>query len=246
MRRDPIETLILALLAEFGPMATYRGLPLIHLAALFDRPDLVSWLIDQGLGVDMVDRRGRTPLFFAASRRMARHLMRSGADPEHRDLVDHTPLHAAARAGRVDVAHALRLAKHVDLHAQDRRGMTPLHAAASKGRLASIEHLLRQGANPNVMDRHGRHALFYAVAGGHIDAAFSLIDGGADLEILDDKGTSWLSLARMDQVGRLQARYQTALEHESDQEWMPSRPLFPRVAFHQYANGSNFSQSFSI
>lgn len=246
MREDPIALLIYALANELGPTATYRGLPLIHLAAMFDRPDLVSWLLDRGVGIDFMDRRGRTPLFFAASRRMARALMKEGADPSHRDLMEHTPLHAAAKAGRIDVAHALRLAKRVDLHAQDKRGMTPLHTAASKGRTRSIDQLLRQGANPNVMDRYGRHALFHAVVGGHIDAALSLIDGGADLEILDDKGTSWLSLARMDQIGRLQARYQIALKQESEQEWTLERPTFPRVAFYQSSSQRDFSQSFSI
>ncbi|WP_368736821.1 ankyrin repeat domain-containing protein, partial [Bradyrhizobium sp. NBAIM08] len=138
--------------------------PLLHLAIQFNRLDLVLWLLEKGTEPDRTDKHGRTALYFAADRRMARTLMQAGADPKHRDLLDHTPLHAAVQTGRLEVAHALTLAQ-VDLNAQDKRGHTPLHAAALKGRVKCVEHLIRQGANPNVQDRKGRHPLFYAVAG---------------------------------------------------------------------------------
>ncbi len=198
---------------------------LLRLAVAFHRLDLVMFLLRQGADANAVDRRGRTPLFYAASRRMVRTLVEAGANANQTDLMRHRPLHAAVNAGRLDVAKAL-LQLGSDPHAQDRRGLTPLHAAAAKGRVACIEHLVGQGAWPNVRDRNGRSPLFYAVAAGHLPAALTLIDKGADLTMIDDHGTPWLHLARLDQVGTLRQASDQALMDEEAREWTPGTPDF--------------------
>lgn len=196
---------------------------LLRLAVSFNRLDLVLYLLGRGVNPNGVDCRGRSPLFYAASRRMVRVLMEAGARVNQLDQAGHSALHAAAKRGRKDVAHAL-LGHGIDLHAQDRRGMTALHAAAMRGRTQVIEQLLAQGAWANVRDRQGRSPLFFAVAGGHLKAALALIEHGADLTMIDDAGTPWLRLARMDQVAVLQTTMDRVLREEEERDWMPSSP----------------------
>lgn len=213
---------------------------LLRLAVAFHRLDLVLYLLGQGANPNATDIRGRTPLFYAASRRMVRTLVEAGANANHTDLMRHRPLHAAVKAGRLDVAKAL-IQLGGDPHAQDCRGLTPLHTAAAKGRLACIEHLVGQGAWPNVRDRHGRSPLFYAVAGGHLPAALLLIDKGADLTMIDDHGTPWLHLARLDQVGTLRLACDQALIDEETREWTPNTPdyLEGRLAAEAWGSRGN-------
>jgi uncharacterized protein len=62
---------------------------------------------------------------------------------------------------------------------------TGLHAAASRGDAAEIARLLGQGADPNVMDSHGRTPLHVAVFRAHADAVRQLVQGGARANALE-------------------------------------------------------------
>lgn len=193
----------------------YQGAKgLLVLAVKMDRPDIVEWLLQQGINPKETDRRGRNALFFAKRPSMARLLEGKGVCIDHQDDRGFTALHAAIAQGRLDVALVLAKAgAPVDARSH-KRGLTALHVAAAKGRERAIAQLLEDGANPNALDKRGRHPLFYAVSAGHLDAATALIMAGADLEVLDEKGTPWIALAKMEHVVALEQASQAAIEQQ--------------------------------
>lgn len=74
--------------------------------------------------------------------------------------------------------------------------------AARQGNTATVESLLRQGADVNATDDHGVTALMYAVVNGHTSTVRALIDAGADVNKALNSGKSTLiSAAAEDHSG---------------------------------------------
>jgi hypothetical protein len=71
----------------------------------------------------------------------------------------------------------------------------PLIVCAARGDTAAVERLLREGAEPNCTDQHGRTALHAAVEHAHADTAACLLIYGSDPEIADGEGMYPLSLS---------------------------------------------------
>lgn len=79
------------------------------------------------------------------------------------DSVDlKTPLHFAARFGRVDSMRLL-LERGASVGPKDRWGYTPLHIAVDFGQLEAIEFLLQNGCEVNEKDLLGRTPLMFAI-----------------------------------------------------------------------------------
>ena len=78
-----------------------------------------------------------------------------------RDEDDRTPLHAAARMGRVDIVEFLILAG-ADINAKDSRDLTPLHWAAGRDELSVVRVLVVRGADINACDNEGATPLDFA------------------------------------------------------------------------------------
>ena len=69
----------------------------------------------------------------------------------------------------------------------DKDGRTALHLAVEKNDKASLAKLLRVGANPDQPDNIGQTALFEAITRKRVDLVELLANGGASLNIMDDK-----------------------------------------------------------
>lgn len=67
------------------------------------------------------------------------------ADVKHKNILDETPLHKAALAGRDDLC-TLLISAGADVNAQDKLGNTPLHKAAHGGYFKVVNLLLSKGA----------------------------------------------------------------------------------------------------
>ena len=135
--------------------------------------ELVRWLVEQGLDIDVRDQLGKTPLHCHCWRNEnVPLLIELGADIMARDVSGATPLHYAARHGRTEVVELL-LTHGADVHAKEKPGKTPLQSALALCRNIDIagmagvaEVLLAAGAaiTPEMADqvkRIGEQFEFY-------------------------------------------------------------------------------------
>jgi ankyrin repeat protein len=133
-------------------------------------------------------------------------LLRHGADVKARNCSGGTPLHYLA-TGDVPstvpfgitpnpVAEML-LRRGADVNAVSEYGETPLHLAVMHSRCRDmVAALLEQGADPNILARKDRSALFYALASsgpGVYRVVELLLQYGADPNAVDSKGEPLLN-----------------------------------------------------
>lgn len=104
------------------------------------------------------DNKGQTPLHFAMGAPLVRLLVDARAEVDARDLLEQTPLFAAARAGSLDSARALvALGARGDVVDSNLR--TPLFEAALHAPLELVRLLVQEAfADPNAKDRSRKTA----------------------------------------------------------------------------------------
>jgi ankyrin repeat protein len=161
-----------------------------------DLPDLAKRLIRAKYAVDAGDRDGRAALHAAATSghaAIAHALLAAGAEVDARAGDGSTPLVLAARAGANAVLAVLARAK-ADPTVADATGTDALMAAAESTAAdeATIEALLKLGADRTRRDREGRTAVDRAVAAGRwpvvarLDPGYPLPSAIAEAELLPE------------------------------------------------------------
>lgn len=166
----------------------------------------IGLLLEKGIGLDVQDRHGHTPLHSAAGGgvyEMVSELLKHGADIRARDKNGATALHSAAkglrRYRRSFPAVQVLLDNGAEINALDDEGRTALHWAVIQGQSRDVDlnHdpviklLLENGADPNIRDKSGGGtALHWATyCGGNWGLLRNLlVDFGADPSIRDNKG----------------------------------------------------------
>jgi hypothetical protein len=119
----------------------YAGDTALHIAAAAHRPQIAKALIAAGASIAAANRRGATPLHYAADSQpgLARWdpraqaatiavLLEAGADPNAADKSGTTPLHRAVRTRGAQAVRAL-LAGGADPLRDNGRGSTPVKLA---------------------------------------------------------------------------------------------------------------------
>ena len=118
-------------------------------------------------------------------------LLVHGADPDQQDDDLMTPLHLAARHGRIDVAELL-LDYGADPMARNIQDETALHVGTADPGM--VDTLVTRSSDPyallNATDEKGDTALTKAAYSGRIEATAKLLDLGADPELAMN-GESW-------------------------------------------------------
>lgn len=161
-----------------------------------DAPELAKRLVRAKFATDARDPEGRTALHAAAMRGhagIAHALLAAGAAVDARADDGSTPLIAAARAGANAVIAVLARGK-VDPALDDASGTDALMAAAESTDAdeATIEALLKLGADRTRRDREGRTAVDRAVAAGRwpivarLDPGYPLPSAIAEAELLPE------------------------------------------------------------
>ena len=173
--------------------------PLLSIAAMGSRVDLVEILIENGAKIDTVDYKGSTALHRASEHdspdaaKTVEYLISKGAVVNTADMEGRTPLHWAEIKETAEVL----LENGAKLDSMDLYGETPLHnsAKAGKGRVTRL--LVSRGADKNKKDHTGRTPLHWAVESCSPCAQY-LIEVGANLNIKDDYEMTPLDLAEKD------------------------------------------------
>ena len=184
----------------------------LHWAVRSNDLDAAQRLLHTGANPDAANRYGVTPLSLAAqngSSPMIQALLQAGARPTSAILM------TAAHTGNAEVVRML-LARGADANARESSlGETALMWAAAEDHPEAVRALIEHGADPNARsdklvypkDRFGLEgvitilphgswtALMYAARQGSLEAARTLAEMGAELNVADPDGTTALELA---------------------------------------------------
>lgn len=141
---------------------------------------------------------GRTALSFAAGQgnvSTVRYLLSAGADPDIADDAGRTPLHIAARVNQLSVFRCLKYAG-ANSKVRDHQGWSATHYAALGGNLPILRDIFRDGAV--LEDRAADFTTPLHLAARSLqnrDAAFFLVDLGADSQARDRRGQTPMDMA---------------------------------------------------
>jgi len=184
----------------------------LHWAVRANDLDSAQRLLRAGANPDAANRYGVTPLSLAAenaSAPMMQVLLQAGAHPTGAILM------TAARTGNAETVRML-IARGADANARESSlGETALMWAAAENHPEAVRALIEHGADINVRsdtlvypkDRFGLEgvttilprgswtALMYAARQGSAEAARTLAEMGADLNLTDPDGTTAIELA---------------------------------------------------
>ena len=163
----------------------------LHVVAEHGNRTLAETLIANAASAHVEDRDGNTPLHLVRTPGVAKAMLRAEANANARNGAGETPLHTAWDE---EIA-TLLLDNGADVMARDNGGRTPLHALPRFQRQEGIiSLLLARGADPNARCHHGVTPLHEKVAFG-ATAIRMLLDGGAEINAVDDQGHTALDLA---------------------------------------------------
>ncbi len=163
--------------------------------------EIAELLIAASADVDKANSYGVTPLYVAARAGdpvATRLLLSAGANANTALPSGETVLMTAANAGNIDVVRALLTggANVSLLDLAEQRAQARVFESAGYT-VARNPTAATNYADVNARERwYGRTALMIAAAEGHGDVVRLLIEAGSAVDLLDEEGSSALSLAR--------------------------------------------------
>ncbi|MCK4345558.1 MAG: ankyrin repeat domain-containing protein [Bacteroidales bacterium] len=144
------------------------------------------------------DNEGDSPLTWAVTTdniKIARYLIKQGAEINSSNKDGRTPLHWAAIRATKDMAELL-IENGADINSLDYDKHTPLHNAGTRGNVEVAKLLVEKGVDLEIKDDYGRTPLILtARERGNIDIIRILIDSGANIDERDKFNDSSLDLA---------------------------------------------------
>ena len=148
----------------------------------------IKLMLQKGFNIETTTDSGNTALKIAAKKNhkeLAEFLISQGAEVNSRNRKRHsTPLHAAAKRGRLGIVKLL-IKNGAMLDAKTKNRQTPLHLAAKKDRALVVEELLSAGASLEPIDQRGATPLAEAAANGALRTTQILLAKGADPLMVD-------------------------------------------------------------
>ena len=203
VRVDDLETARLSIQGGANvKFADRYGVTPIYLAASNGNAAMLKLLLDSGADANTVDPTGETTLMTAAKvgdLESVRVLLDRGAKVDATDPTFHqTAMMVAIRENRPEVVRLL-VQRGANVNAQTRTGETPGWVLPNS--VPGFGHGIGivRGGLPDRGSRYfipgGLTPLLYAARDGRLDAAKTLVDAGANLEMADPNGITPLLMA---------------------------------------------------
>jgi ankyrin repeat protein len=146
-----------------APALAWYHIPLFE-AALAGSTEMTGLLLDAGADVHVTDHAGSNVLFYCGSKDTVLTLAAAGADLEHRNEHEWTPLIAAAQDGDVQRAAGL-IAAGANIHATHHSGFTVFMSAVGSMERSTemMQFLIDAGADPHAVTDSGWNAFHAAL-----------------------------------------------------------------------------------
>jgi ankyrin repeat protein len=161
---------------------------------------------------------GMTPLLIAAVNNQSnavRVLVGAGANLEQPDSTGRSPLACAVARRAFDAAEEL-LKSGASLHWRNTEGYGLLHLAVLDGDIHTVRWLLDKGVNANdVEPATGGTPLMLACSRSKPEVVKALLEGGADVELMDRSGHDAIAFAHTRNDQAITALVTTALPIKS-------------------------------
>nr|WMY99264.1 transient receptor potential A1 [Bemisia tabaci] len=168
----------------------------LHCAAMFNRTEIVQYLISEGADINALDKEKRSPLLLAASRggwRTVLLLIKLGADIHLKDSNQRNVLHLVVMNG----GHLEEFARQVCtvqapeslqqlLNEKDHIGCSPLHYASRGGHIRSLENLIHLGACVNLKNNNNESPLHFAARYGRYNTVKQLLESEKGTFIINE------------------------------------------------------------
>lgn len=165
----------------------------IHYASKVNSVEVIGLLLEAGASPNVIDAKGRTPLYMANSNSYTRidadetasirRLIEAGALPNAEDSKGRTPVFKASKNGHAEAVEAL-IGAGALVQVQDTTGRTPLHYASANNHREVVCKLIVHGADPNATDWDGMKPLHDAMLYGAFNAVDQLFEHGATPTVL--------------------------------------------------------------
>jgi ankyrin repeat protein len=176
------------------PMPENQGEALIHVATAAGAEKILAILLSNGADVNAKDSMGETALCKAVTYdqedshvNLARMLLRSGANPNNRDVNGDLPLDNSSFGS--NIARTIR-----DAGGYAKVSETGFILACQEGNVDSINDFIKAGGNVN-KSFSGISALMFATANGSEASVRALLNAGAMVNVKDNNGMTALHWA---------------------------------------------------
>ena len=190
-----------------------KGAKAIHIAASMGNIEALEKILSLGVNIEAEDEEGLTPVFYAAqseSLDALNYLKNKGANVFHIEKQGRSLFYWAASLGKIEMLDIL-IENGLDPNKTTILGRTALSKSAWNGNVEILKYLLKvPGINIEVPDNRGRTALHNAVWGSvggregkkmgqnakdSPECAKLLLDGGCNMEAMDNRENTPLSIA---------------------------------------------------
>ena len=163
---------------------------LLHYAVLGSAMDVIHYLLDLDINVNMVDSHGETPLFDCARKGkldIAKLLISKFATVNVENRVGELPIHLAAFKGEIDMIKLL-IESGSYLNKKTAEDKLPVHYAIAGGRVDVIPFLLKEGNQSwFIKDTYGNTLLHHAAKTSSVQTIDLLLNQNLDPNALNDQ-----------------------------------------------------------
>ncbi|KAG1682526.1 Transient receptor potential cation channel subfamily A member 1 [Nymphon striatum] len=166
----------------------------LHMAAMFNHPDLVKYLVAEGGDLEHYDIEERTPLLLAAVHQAWDSvilLMQLGAKITVTEINNRNIFHLMIlNKGCVNYFKSKIIAQNATvqklLNDKDNEGCSPIHLATRSGRMKCIECLILQGVDINCKNKEDQSPLHFAAKYGRLNTVRQLINSDKHMFLIND------------------------------------------------------------